>query len=209
MKVLLFGASGAIGGSVRENAREAGHELVLFARDPSKLEPLSSGESVIVGDIADSAAVERAVQGVDAVVSALGPTSNSRDQVPLFEGFARTLVNAMSAAGVRRIVAISGAGCTLPGERKPLGGRIASALVRLAVRDVVEAKQREMEVIVASDLEWTLPRPARVVDGPHTGSYNVGSQARGMRINNGDVADFMVRALTDTTHIRQAPLISN
>ena len=209
MRVLLFGASGGIGSQVRQQARTAGHELVLFARDPAKLEPLKEGERVIAGDIADVGQFASAVVDVDAVISVLGPTANSADQVPLFENFARTLVTRMEEQGVSRLVAISGAGCTLPGEVKPIGGRVASAVVRLFVRHVVEAKQRELNVIVASDLEWVAPRPARVVEGPFTGTYQVGKSARGMSIKQGDLAHFMVAQLTDDAHLRDAPIVSN
>ena len=44
----------------------------------------------------------------------------------------------------------------VPGERKPLSGRITTALVRLLARNVVEAKQREFEVVSRSDLDWTM-----------------------------------------------------
>jgi hypothetical protein len=143
------------------------------------------------------------------VLSALGPTSNSADQVALFDGFARALVGAMTADGVRRLVAVSGGACTLPGERKRLGARLASAFVRLAVRNVVAAKQRELDIIVASDLDWTAPRPPRVNEAPATGSYRVGAAATGMSITQGDLAAFMVDQLADTTFVRDAPFVSN
>ena len=209
MRVLLFGASGGIGTAVREQAHAAGHELTLFSRDVSNLAPVRDRERAFQGDIQDPSSVTRAIAGADSVISALGPSRNSADQVALFEGFARVLVEQMRASNVRRLVAISGAACMLPGERKPIGGRIASAVVRLAVRHVVKAKQRELEVIVASDLDWILPRPARVVEGPRTGRYRVGPGARGMRISQQDVADFMVKSLADDAWLRQAPLISS
>ncbi len=209
MKVLIFGASGGIGSEVRSRARAAGHELVLFARDPDKLEPLSDGETVVKGDIADAEVVARSVAGVDAVLSVLGPTSNTADQVELFEGFATALVSAMEAAGVRRLIAISGGACTLATERKRFSARIASAVVRLLVRHVVAAKQRELEIIVASDLDWTAPRPPRVLESAATGSYRAGDAARGMSVTQGDLAAFMVDQLTDNKYLRQAPFVSN
>ncbi|MDL2335296.1 MAG: NAD(P)H-binding protein [Chloroflexota bacterium] len=209
MRVLIFGASGNIGRHVREEARAAGHELVLFTRDPAGLEPVQAGETVVAGDIADPAAVERAVQGAEAVISVLGPTTNSADQVQLFEAFAKALVAAMKRSGARRLVTISGAGCTLPGEIKPVSGRVASAVVRLFVRHVVEAKQRELNVIVASDLDWTAPRPARVTDAPATGKYRVGRDAKGFQVSAADLAQFMVAQLADDSYLRQAPIVSN
>jgi len=209
VKILLFGATGGIGSHIRERARANGHELVLFARDTAKLDPLHDGETAVAGDIADAVRVTAAVAGVDAVISALGPTSNGADQVPLFENFARALVEAMKAHGVRRLVAISGGAVEVPGERKRLAARLASAVVRLFVGNVVAAKQREFDIVHASDLDWVAPRAARVVHGPRTGTYNVGDAARGTRVNAGDLADFMVAALTDDSYLRQAPLIAN
>lgn len=209
MRVLLFGASGGIGNRVRANARAAGHELVIFARDPAKLEPLAAGESVIEGDISDESLVDSAVDGVDAVVSGVGPTSNSAGEAALFEGFARTLVTAMQRHGVRRLVTVSGGAVTLPGERKPLRARLASGFVRAIVGNVVAAKQRELDIIMASDLDWIAPRPPRVVEGDGQGDYRVGDVEQGMRVTQGDLADFMVKSLTDDTYLRQAPYISS
>ena len=73
MRVLIFGATGNIGRHVREAALGAGHDLVLFARDPAKLEPLEDGEKAVAGDVADPAAVRAATDGIDAVISVLGP----------------------------------------------------------------------------------------------------------------------------------------
>jgi putative NADH-flavin reductase len=170
---------------------------------------MSSIETSVVGDIAVPRDVATAIDGVDAVISALGPTTRSADQVLLFENFARTLVDAMAEAGVRRLVSISGAACVVPGEEKPASGRIASALVRLMAGNVVEAKQRELDILLASDLDWIAPRPGRVVEGPYTGNYHAGAELRGMRINDTDLADFMVRQLTDDTYLRQAPYVSS
>ena len=137
MRVLIFGATGNIGRHVREAALGAGHDLVLFARDPAKLEPLEEGEMAIAGDVADSASVSAAVDGIDAVISVLGPRSNSPEQEAVFVGFARALVDSMTRRGVRRLVALSGAAVRVPGEDKRPLDRLASLVIGKAVRHVV------------------------------------------------------------------------
>ncbi|CAN5549812.1 NAD(P)H-binding protein [soil metagenome] len=211
MRVTIFGASGGIGRHVREQARANGHELTLFAREPSSLYPLAEGERVVVGDIGDAERVSEAVAGSEAVISAVGPTANSPDQVVLFESFAHALVKAMERHGVHRLVALSGAGVTAPKEQKRLPDRLVSAIVGRIVRHVVMAKQRELEIIAASSIEWVAPRPPRVNDGPATGIYKVGDHAIGprSRISQADLAHFMVSQLTDDRHIRSAPFISS
>jgi nucleoside-diphosphate-sugar epimerase len=164
--------------------------------------------NVAVGDALDADAVARAVAGADAVVSALGPISNRREEVDAAVVGIRNILSAMRVHGVRRLVALNGAAVTMPGERKPLGGRIASALVRLFVRNVVEAKQREVEEIAASDLDWTIVRPPRVTDTPPAGRAVPGDRLHSRRISEVDLAAFMVSELDAREYVRRAPFVS-
>jgi putative NADH-flavin reductase len=208
MRVVVIGATGAIGRAVVEEAVAVGHDVVAFARDPAKLASLGRAITPAAGDALDSGALERAIAGADAVINALGPTGRGRDEVRKAETIAHDLVAAMRGAGVRRLVSVSGAAVTVHGERKPFSGRIASALVRLAVPNVVAAKQREYEILSESDLDWTAVRPPRVVDGPATGKTRAGDRLAGRTIAPGDLARFMVAQVADTTYLRMAPYVS-
>lgn len=207
MRVTVFGATGGVGGRVVERAIAAGHVVHAFVRD-SGAAPVP-GVTTTVGDLTDVEAMSRAVDGSDAVLWAVGASRNHPDQVALFETGARNLVTAMTRKGVRRLVALSGAGITIEGEQKSLPGRVMSAIVGRLVKHVVEAKHREYEVFRRSELEWTLVRPPRVVDRDPTGNYVAGDTLAGPRVTQGDLADFMVDQLTDSTYLREAPFVSS
>lgn len=207
VKVTVFGATGGIGSNVVDRALAAGYEVVAVSRDPAKIQP-QPGLTAVDAEIADADAVARAVAGADAVIWAVGPTSNSADEPPLFERGAQNLVYGMRAAGVKRLVALSGAGITVAGERKPLAGRLMSAIVGVLARHVVEAKRREYEVFGQSGLDWTLVRPPRVVDAPARGSYEAGDRLAGRTVTQADLAQFMVDQLADRAYVGQAPFVS-
>ena len=207
MRVTVFGATGSIGRQVVEQATAAGHAVHAFVRDPAKIE--ATGVDVTVGDLTDPRAMAESVAGSEAVIWAVGATRNEADEVTLFETGARNLVAAMKRHGVRRLVALSGAGITVHGERKPLGARVLSAVIGRIVRHVVEAKRREYEVIAASALDWTLVRPPRVVPGPVTGRMTAGLRLEGRQVTEGDVARFMVEQLDDRTFVQAAPYVSS
>jgi len=206
MKIAVLGVTGAIGQQVTEQALAAGHEVRALVRDTSR--QMLDRIDTVPGDIVDAEAVARAVEGTDAVIWCVGATRNAADQVPIFESVARNLVAAMRRHGVRRLVALSGAGVTMRGERKPLSGRLMSAVVKVAARHVYEAKRREFEVFTRSDLEWTLLRPPRVVNGPVTGRSVVGLQLSSSRVTQGDLAQAMVEQLRDTSYLHAAPFVS-
>lgn len=205
-KVVVFGASGGIGSQVVAEALVRGLRVRAFARDPSQL-PAHEGVEVAQGDVTDPASVLEAVRGVDAVLWALGATRNTSDQVTMFEAGARNLVAAMQEAGVRRLVALSGAGVTVAGERKPLAGRLMSLIVSVAARYVYESKVREWQVFSTSALDWTLIRPPRVLDGGPTGRARVASELGGRSTTQGDVAVAMLDQLTDETYVGAAPFV--
>ncbi len=75
MRILVTGATGLAGSHAAAALQRAGHELVLFVRDPRRLpralEPLGvRGAAHAQGDVADRASVARALADCDAVVHA-------------------------------------------------------------------------------------------------------------------------------------------
>lgn len=202
MKLAILGATGRIGRLVAEQAVEAGHDVSVLVRDAARLGDLADRARVVVGTVEDAKALDDVVRGADAVISALGPDSNTPDQVERLRSGMEATVAAMRRHGVRRIVNLSGAGITAPGERKPFADRLVTPLVRRLARHVVGAKQAEYDVLAASDLEWVAVRPGIVTDGPRTGSYVAGPGALrpGARVSRADVADLMLAQGVQPTH---------
>jgi hypothetical protein len=97
----------------------------------------------------------------------------------------------------------SGAGITVPGERKPLLDRLATHVVKRFARYVVAAKQAEYDELARSDLEWIAVRPAIVTDGPLTGRYICGPDALrpGARISRADVGHLMLAQAEVPPHV--------
>lgn len=206
MRVLIVGPTGRIGGLALERALAAGHEIAALVRDPARIEP-QERLILVVGDVRDAARVGEAVQGADAVIAAVGPRGNTPDEEQTLELGMRNIVAAMEVAGVRRLVALSGAGVDVPGDRKPAVDRIVSRIVRRFARHVVGAKQREYQIFAASRLAWTALRPPLVTDGDPRG-YRLDLRLRpGARVTRADVAQALVDQLADTSFVRAAPFV--
>lgn len=154
MRVLVLGAAGGVGSRVVGLAAAAGHEVVAGART---LPVVPSGVLPLQVDVRDGDAIRRALTRVDAVLWCVGVTPRSGAGVGRV-GMAH-LVTAAHEAGASRLVVVSGAGVTVPGDRKGVGARLASALARRLARDVVQDKEAEHAVLLGSDLDWTVVRP--------------------------------------------------
>src|SRR5215475_5692540 len=101
MNLTIFAATGGIGRQILDQAIAAGHDVTAVVRSPQKI---TAPVRVVPADLAtvDPAALKSAVEGADAVLSGLGARSASEAGVA-WKG-TRAIVQAMKAAGVRRIV---------------------------------------------------------------------------------------------------------
>lgn len=206
MRVLILGSTGRIGSLVLDLALSDGHEAIALVRDLGLVAP-RTGVSVVIGDVRDELAIRDALVGVDAVIAALGPRANTPAEE---EGLAlgmHNLVSAMVDNRTPRLVALSGAGVDVPGDRKPMPDRIMSRVVRQFARYVVRAKQREFEAFATSNLEWTALRPPLVTDGSARGYRLALSLRAGARVTRADVAQALVDQLVDPAFIRAAPFV--
>jgi putative NADH-flavin reductase len=203
MRLTILGATGRIGRHVCGQALEAGHDVTVLVRDPARLGQTAGNVRVITGTVDDLEAVEAAVAGADAVISAIGPDGNNPQEVDRLRNGMRNSIAAMRRQGVRRIVNLSGAGITAPGERKPMIDRLATRLVRLFSGHVVAAKQAEYDELAGTDLEWVAVRPALVTDGEATGRYVAGPDELrpGARISRGDIGHLMLAEAERPTRV--------
>ena len=72
MRIAVFGGTGATGRLLIDQALDRGHSVTAYARHPEKLGIEDDRLTVVAGELWDSAAIDRAVEGSDAVVSLLG-----------------------------------------------------------------------------------------------------------------------------------------
>ena len=208
MNLLIFGATGGTGRQLVEQALEQGHTVAAFARTPTKLPLRHARLCVVAGDVLDASAVQAAVVGQDAVLSALGAPAGQ--QAPVRSAGTDHILQAMQRAGVRRFVCLTTLG--MGDSRAALPFSYKYIIVPLFLRRAFADSERQEGFIRQSTADWTIARPATLTNGPRTGRYRHGFPATepGLRIkiSRADVADFMLSQLYDATYLRQAASLS-
>jgi len=208
VNIVVFGASRGVGFQVVEQALAAGHHVTAFVRSPSNFTLQHPNLRVLEGNALDGLAVEKAIEGQDAVISTLGPTRPA--VAGMLETSARNIVTAMKKHGVWRLISTTGAGVRQPEDQPKLMDYLIGALLNLLARDVVQDSAANVKFIQNSDLDWTIVRFPRLVDGAHTGQYRVGyvSKESSTQVTRADGADFILNELTEQKWLRKLPLVS-
>ncbi len=209
MKIVVFGASGGTGRELVRQGREQGHEVTAFVRNPAAFTGCD-GLRVVVGDARDEKAIAAAIAGQEAVLSALGGGLDDDSLLP--EAMGHTLA-AMQREGVRRLIVLGASG-VWPGaaQRLPAPMRLLARLLDRTILKKPFQAQRAMQMrIQASETEWSIVQPPRLVNKPGRGTYRVDGDALpagGSTIARADVAAFMLAQLSSREWVRKAPYIA-
>jgi putative NADH-flavin reductase len=208
MKLVVLGATGGTGLEIVRQAIQHGHSVTAFVRSPERLKPFRDKIAIQQGDLLNSAELEKAIQGHDAVVSGFGPrVPIAKADANLLEKFAVALTRAMLDAGVRRVVAESVAFLFKDSIVPP-----TYLLGRLFFPAVVADSAAMERVFQDSKLDWTIVRPPQLTDKSYKGKYRVREGHMpflGFKISRADVADFMVKTVEDRSSIHKIIGICN
>ena len=204
MRIVVFGASGQTGRVLVQGALARQHAVTAFVRDAAKGPGAHAALRTVVGDVADAAAVAAAVQGSDAVVSALGGTPLTHD--PAVIAGVQHIVHAMEAHGVRRLIYLSFIGVR---ESRSAVGVVLRFVAPIPLRNEIADHEAKEAIVKASGLDWTIVRPPKLTNGPRTGTYRSGENISTWKpvpqLSRADLADFMLTELADRRYLRQAP----
>ncbi len=216
MKLAIFGATGKTGRHLVQQGLAKGHEIAVLVRDPAKLGLENPKLRVVKGDaLSDTAAVEQTVSGAEAVLVALGAHSFKKPTSIVEEG-TKAIIAAMRKTGARRLVVISTVGAH---ETSQQAGFVFHRIIRPLMRTFAPAahhiifvdKERMEDAVRQTDLDWTLVRPPRLVEGPFTGKWRTlmpgepGLSARSLSF--ADLAGYILQAAEDPKLVRTAPIV--
>jgi len=213
MNVTVFGATGAIGQLIVDQLLRQGENVTAYARNAAKVPGRWDGSvNVVIGAITDVTAIDAAVAGADAVVSALGPSMDrNATGLPLVDG-TRLIVASMKRHGIRRYVG-NGTPSVLDQRdevtmQTRLVGWMAQTFLPRAYREMIGMSR----IITESGLDWTIVRFIAPKNGPATGIVRAGFFGKdkiGWGITRGDIAAFTTDQISSPQYSRAAPAVSN
>lgn len=162
MNLFLLGATGRTGRLVVEQALRRGHAVTAVVRDPAALQA-SDRLNIVVADPL-RAELAPALASHDSVISCLG--QKSRGDAHLLRNAAAATLEAMRRTGLRRLLVVS-QGLLFP-SRNP----IIFLLRLILARHVADSMAME-QLVFSSDVDWTIVRPPRLLEGGAARGYRI------------------------------------
>lgn len=207
MKVLVLGAGGKTGSAVVQQAVAAGHQVTAFVHHAGDYHG-PAGVTIREGDATDADAVAAAVAGQDAVIDTIGGKTPYKSNITLEDDVAKAVIAAMQRHAVRRLLVTSSVG---------VGDSVANAtaflriLLKTFLRGATADKAAMERDVEASELDWTIARPAILNDNPASGDVRVLDPATGNKahkIARADLAAWLVAQLGSSEYVHRAVTVA-
>jgi hypothetical protein len=163
------------------------------------------------GDARDRAVITELLRGSDVVISALGPVK-ADGTANLFINTIVTgnVLHAMAEQQVSRYMIVSGAGVVMPGDERNLLGWWIRTLARVGLRDALQDKQAEYELLAKSSADWMLVRCPLIDPQPfHSPAVVSLLTPPAFRVRAGEVARFMIDQIESQEYSRQGPFLGS
>lgn len=211
--IVIFGAGGRAGRAITAEARERGHHVTAVVRDPDKYGVIKAeGVSVMQGSVTDAERISSIVRGHDAVVHAVtpfsGPEQGLADLDPeFFVKAADALLHGLAGTDVPRLLVVG-----LFANLKDADGRLVMddpSVFPAEIRPFAAAHTAGLDRLKAQDtvVDWLMLTPPALLelDGPRTGSYQIGGETAppvSARLSYADLAVVMIDEIETPRHHR-------
>jgi len=217
MKILLLGATGRTGKEILQQALQAGINVNVLVRDTGKIQIAHQALRIMESKTLDQTALRQAMQGCDAIISALNisrtsdfPWSRLRTSKTLLSDTIRNVIAIASELSIQRIIVLSAWGVHETKNDIPFWFRwlINNSNIGAGYRD----HERQEALLNTSPLEWTSIRPVGLTNFKGGKSIRTtiarNSPKPNLVISRSDVAHFVLEVYQEKSYLKQAVIIS-
>ena len=199
MKIAVYGATGAIGSAIVEEARSRGHEVTGISRRGSE----TPGD--LTGDALDADFTTGVSEKHEVIVSAIGPSRIEDDGTRFLDSIA----NLIATLGGRRLLIVGGASSLKIDGVRLIDSPDFPEEYKAEARKGIEVL--ELVRAAADDVDWTYLSPAPLIlPGERTGSYKVELETpAGQQVSIPDYAVALVDEIEKPAHVRQRFTVAN
>lgn len=208
-KIAVIGGTGKSGKFLVKELVKQGFYLKMLVRNPDRAPSSDSQIEVILGDVLEESTVSNVLEDCAAVISMLGwgmpPSKNTISS----EGTS-VILKTMKKHGISRYILVSGINVDTENDNKSALAKAATEWMYANYPTATWDKQVEYELLMKSEVNWTLVRLPLIILDDKNKAIKVSLQdCPGDQISATSLANFLIRQLSEVLFIKQAPFIAN
>ncbi|MNO16658.1 NmrA-like family protein [compost metagenome] len=173
-KIAVIGGTGRAGKYLVNQFLEAGYEVRALVRNPKKVSITHTKLELVQGDARNTDSIRFLLNGCGFVVSALG---QMKGEEPIFSTATSNVLKAMEEYRINQYMVISGSGGRMRLEiKKNLKSKLITWLMKWMHPGIMADRQKELNTLMGSNVQWTLLRLSLIQEGPSAGEVKISLQ---------------------------------
>jgi putative NADH-flavin reductase len=206
-KVAVLGGTGKAGHYVINELIKQGYSVKMLVRNPDKAPGKNPLIEVVTGSAKNYVTMQYLLTGCNAVISTLGPSKSEQNICSIAVGH---ITKIMTHTGIKRYVEIAGLAIETPEDKKGFLTRFIVKIIRTFFRRIAEDRQKVYSLLTASKLNWTIVRCPMIelTDSRRTLKIKA-EDSPGRKVSAADLADFLVKQITDDHYFGKCPFVSS
>ncbi|PGK32821.1 NADH-flavin reductase [Bacillus anthracis] len=206
-KIAILGANGKAGKFLVNEALEKGYKVKILTRNSNTMTIANENLETIIGDARDFSSICELLKGCRAVINAVGQPKN---ESYIFSTVTKHILEAMKEFEIKRYILISGGSLNVTEDQKGIINKIGATLFKLFLPKMMQDKYEELQIIQSSEVDWTIVRLPFVLEGDGIGNIKESLvDMPGIKIQNGDIAPFVIKQINSERYVGRCPFISN
>ena len=216
-KILILGATGRTGHLFLQLALKAGFQVNVLVRNTEIFKINHSNLAVFQGTPTNKDSLKTAMKGCRAVVSALNvsrisdfPWAKLRSPENFLSETIMNVAGLCKDLDINRVIVLSAWG--VGDTRKDIPGWFRWLIDHSTIRIAYQDHNRQEQILAASDLRYTIIRPAGLTNFKNAKNITVSLKNKpktSLTISRKDVAQFILMVLEQGLYIRESPVISS
>jgi putative NADH-flavin reductase len=205
--IAVIGGTGKSGQYLIRHLLAQGYFVRMLLRDSSETTFENPSLEIIRGDARDPEAINRLLQGAQAVISTLG---QPKEGPPIFSNTTKNLIYAMNLFSIRRYIVTTGISVDTPFDSKNGYTEAATEWMKKNYPSTTNDKQKEWQLLNNSEMDWTLVRLPLIELTEEKKEIDISlHNCERDKISATSLAEFLVDQLQEDSYLRQAPFIWN
>lgn len=128
----------------------------------------------------------------------------------IFSTVTKHILEAMKEFEIKRYIVISGGSLDVTGDQKRIVSKIGAILFKVFLSKMMQDKYKELQIIQGSDVDWTIVRLPFVIEGKGIGNIKESLvDMPGIKVQNSDIAPFVIKQINNERYVGKCPFISN
>ncbi|MBK0379004.1 NAD(P)-dependent oxidoreductase [Mucilaginibacter segetis] len=207
IKLAIIGGTGKAGKYLVKQLIFREISFKLLHRNPDSLQLQHPFMELVKGDARNYEAIERLLDGCNAVISTIGQPVG---EPSIFSIATKNVLHAMRHFNIRRYIAITGLNVDTPLDNKSPETKFGTEWMYQNYPKTTADKQLEYNLLVNSDIKWTLVRLPIIQQTDENTPINIDiTDCPGDFISATSLANFIIAQLKSDEFVMKAPFIAN